>query len=690
MKKINFAFSCIILILSSLAVQSQRTTMYVNGRYLYTAANEKVILRGVNEMYWGLGDRSGAEIIGEIAKTGANSVRIGWITTVGTVTEFDNAINNCINNKMIPVGEMHDATGDFNKVQTCLNFWKRSDVVAVINKHKKWFILNIANEAGDGSVTDDQYKAKYKDAISQLRNAGIEVPLLIDAAEYGNNIEQVIRCWSEIFNSDPIKSVMFSGHTYWNSNHQSRLDNAINSIVSANIPVMFGESPTPTAFDCTTSPYAYFLQKFQQNEIGWQAWSWGKVPNGDCKPANGRSLFDITTDGKFGNWSPNNPWAVDITINSPNSIKNTSIRPASITGLVGNGGSKAEAENGTLTGVTAASSIAGFSGSGYIEGSSLDATGDAFKVTINVSGGTYPLNIRYNGRFGEKYQDVYVNGNYLGSIQFPASGSWATKTISNVNLTAGNNTVEIRKGWGWMDFDYIEAGGSTGGNPTNIKLEAETGSTLTGVATANGIAGYSGSGYTEGSSLDANGDNIKIYPQISTTGSYSLGIRYNGRFGEKYQDVYVNGAFYGYIQFPAFNGWTTKAVGNVNLNAGGNTIELRKNWGWIDVDYFTIGSAAPSSANATIISAIENTPLNNKLITTSIRNNRLFIDATAVLEATERADMRLFDTDGKLVYQWQLTNNQKEWMINKPLHAGVYILQITTKKGKISKKLIAE
>jgi mannan endo-1,4-beta-mannosidase len=689
MKKINLSFACMLFTLFSLfSLQAQRTTMYVNGRYLYTAANEKVVLRGINEMYWGLGDKTGGEIVGDIAKTGANAVRVGWITTLGTVTEFDNAINNCINNKMIPVGEMHDATGDFNKVQTCLDFWKRSDVVAVINKHKKWFVLNIANEAGDGSVTDDEYKAKYKDAIAQLRNAGIEVPLLIDAAEYGNNIEQVIRTWAEIFNSDPLKNVIFSGHTYWNTNHQSRIDNAVSSIVSGNIPVMFAESPTPTAFDCSTSPYAYFLQKFQQNEIGWLACSWGKVPNGDCKPANGRSLFDITTDGKFGNWSPNNPWAVDITINSPNSIKNTSIRPASMTGVVGTGGSKAEAENGILTGVTTSSAIAGFSSSGYVEGSSFDATGDAVKVTINVSGGTYPLNIRYNGRFGEKYQDVYVNGNYLSSIQFPASSSWATKTIANVNLNAGNNTVEIRKSWGWMDIDFIEAGGGTAA--TNIKLEAETGSTLTGVTTASAITGYSGSGYAEGSSLDATGDNIKVYPQMSSAGSYSLGLRYNGRFGEKYQDVYINGAYYGYIQFPAFNGWTTKVVGNVNLNAGGNTIELRKNWGWMDVDYFTVSNATTANANITFSSPIENTQFTNKLIVGSIRNNRLFVDASALLNATERADMRLFDTDGKLVYQSQLTNNQKEWNINKSLHAGVYILQITTKKGKISKKLLAE
>jgi mannan endo-1,4-beta-mannosidase len=697
----KFILAYLIIITSSFLniVLAQRSTMYISGRYLYSAASEKVILRGINEMYWALPDKTGSDIIGEIAKTGSNSVRIGWFANPnvnsGTVADLDNAVNNCIQKKMIPVVELHDATGDFSKVQFCLDYWKRADMVALINKHKKWFILNIANEAG-GTVSDDEYKSKYKDAIQQLRGVGIEVPLLIDGADYGNNVEQIIRCAAEIANSDSQKNTFFSCHSYWNSNHESRLNNAISAIVNNNLPIIFGESPTPTSYNegtpdnpnCKPSPYNYFLQKFNENEIGWLVWSWGKVQNSDCKIPGGRSLFDITTDGKYGNWLPNNRWATDVTINSPFSIQKTSIIPPSFYENVGGGSSKAEAENGANIGVANANSFAGYSGTGYTDGSSFDNNGDAVRVTLNVSSGTYALSIRYNGRYGEKYQDLYVNGNYNSTIQFPFTTNWDTKTIPNISLVSGNNVIEIRKNWGWMDIDYIEAVGTN--INTSVKLEAETGSTLAGVSVANSITGYSGNGYVEGSSLNDNGDFIKVFPQVNSQSNYSLAIRYNGRFGEKYQDIYINNTFYGNVQFPANNGWATKTVGNIFLNTGGNTIELRKSWGWMDVDFFIVSNINTTKNEQVDNNIINEVPTAEKLIIRRTAGNKIFIDATVILDANEIAITRLYNTEGKLLQQWAIHKNQKEWSVNKTLGIGIYIIQIVSKKGNFSKKLIVE
>ncbi|CCH55304.1 putative secreted beta-mannosidase [Fibrisoma limi BUZ 3] len=432
--------------------------MYISGRHLYSQAGEKVVLRGINEMYWGLGDKTGGSIIGEMAKTGANSIRIGWLTSVGTATDLDGAITKCIQNKMIPMVEIHDATGNIDKLQTCLDFWLRSDIKAVMNKHKKWVLLNIANEAGDGTVTDATFKAKYKDAITQLRNAGYEMPFIIDAATWGQNETQIINTWSEIFNHDPKKRVMFSVHTYWTSNQQSRLDYLITQVVNQNIPFIIGEGPQPFGSNCTSAfPYVYAMQKLQQNQIGWLVWSWGSVQNGDCNGGSvGNSGFDITTNGVYGNWQ--NDWGRKVSIEDANSIQKTSVRPPSILGTTSTG-SKLEAETGVLTGVLVGNSIAGYSGSGYVDGASLDGTGDNIKVTANVAqAGTYPLAVRYNGRFGEKYQDIYVNGTLFGYVNFPAINGWATKSVGSIWLNAGNNTIELRKSWGYMDVDYFEIG----------------------------------------------------------------------------------------------------------------------------------------------------------------------------------------------------------------------------------------
>jgi mannan endo-1,4-beta-mannosidase len=687
----------LILCIFGTTLLAQRSTMYVSGRHLYSAASEKVILRGINEMYYALPDKTGSDETNEMAKTGANTVRISWFVefnnSAGAISDLDNAVNNCIQKKMIPIVTLIDATGKFEKLQYCVDFWKRDDVVALVNKHKKWFILNIANEAGN-IVSDDEYKLKYKDVIGQLRNRGIEVPLLIDGAGFGNDVEQIIRCAVEIAGADTKSNTFFSCHTYWNSNHESRLNNAISSIINNNIPIIFGETATPTSYNegtpsnpnCRPSPYNYFLQKFNENEIGWLVWSWGKVENNDCRVPGGRSLFDITTDGKYGNWLPNNPWASDVTINSPYSIQKTSVRPPSFFGNTGNGNNKAEAENGTNTGVTNASSIAGYSGTGYVDGASLDNSGDLIKVVLNVTAGTYQLNVRYNGRFGNKNQDLFVNGNSIGTIEFAASSQWATKTIPNINLNGGNNTIEIRKNWGWMDVDYVEAINSNVN--TNITLEGETGS-LFGVTTSNSISGFSGSGYIEGSSLNDAGDNVKVFPQVNSQGNYALSIRYNGRFGEKYQDVYVNNAFYGAVQFPASNVWATKIVGNITLNAGNNIVELRKNWGWMDVDYFAINNITTSRSTAIVAKNVEPLKEANFLINNTDANT-IFIDVTTIINEKEVALAKLYSTDGKLLQQWTIGSNQQKLNTNEVLTTGIYIMQVTCKKGAFSKKIIVQ
>ncbi|MFW5775407.1 MAG: coagulation factor 5/8 type domain protein, partial [Chitinivibrionales bacterium] len=96
-----------ILLICVVSVRSQDLPGFrVAGRYLYDRCGEKVILRGVNKMtVWT--DING-ESFPEIAKTGANCVRIVW-TTDGAVDKFDDAITTCRENNMIPMVELHDA-----------------------------------------------------------------------------------------------------------------------------------------------------------------------------------------------------------------------------------------------------------------------------------------------------------------------------------------------------------------------------------------------------------------------------------------------------------------------------------------------------------------------------------------------------------------------------------------------------
>jgi mannan endo-1,4-beta-mannosidase len=83
----------------------------VQGRHLYDNQGEQVVLCGVNKMIIWM-DTDGAPSYSEIAKTGANAVRIVW-TTDGLSEQLDNTIYNCRMESMIPMVELHDATGEW-------------------------------------------------------------------------------------------------------------------------------------------------------------------------------------------------------------------------------------------------------------------------------------------------------------------------------------------------------------------------------------------------------------------------------------------------------------------------------------------------------------------------------------------------------------------------------------------------
>ena len=80
-------------------------------------------------------------------------------------------------------------------------------------------------------------------------------------------------------------------------------------------------------YQCDQAPFAYsvLLDEAQTREVGWLVWSWGAVPNNDCK---GMGPFDMTSDGTFGNWT--GKWASDVALDHPHSLKNSSVRPKSI------------------------------------------------------------------------------------------------------------------------------------------------------------------------------------------------------------------------------------------------------------------------------------------------------------------------------------------------------------------------
>ena len=149
---------------------------------------------------------------------------------------------------------------------------------------------------------------------------------------------------------------------------------------------------------------------------------------------------------------------------------------------------KYEAENASLTAVGTASSLSGFSGTGYVSAETFDAAGDKITFTVNAAvAGNYPLIIRFQNSCGvcDKYQNISINGAAPAYTLFHGTtAGWEDLNYGNVSLNTGNNTIEISHSWGYSAIDYITVGVAAG-NPV---IDTQAPSTPTGLVSSSVLA----------------------------------------------------------------------------------------------------------------------------------------------------------------------------------------------------------
>ena len=124
------------------------------------------------------------------------------------------------------------------------DYWTSKDVLDVIKKHEKYLIINIGNEVGDDQVTNDQFRTGYENVVMQMRNAGIHTPFVIDAAEWGKNLDMLVATGQNIINSDPDHNIIFSVHMYWAISEGADaafITNKLMESVNAGLPLIVGE-----------------------------------------------------------------------------------------------------------------------------------------------------------------------------------------------------------------------------------------------------------------------------------------------------------------------------------------------------------------------------------------------------------------------------------------------------------------
>ncbi|ULQ46729.1 cellulase family glycosylhydrolase [Flagellatimonas centrodinii] len=244
--------------------------------YLADVCDERLQLRGVNDQFierYGpafdlFTDDNLMAVTGGQRRAGANAIRIVWYPDGGprdpdadgdrigdvfggSVAALDRRIQSVVDHGMVPILDIHDYTGadltgaddDTDDPSDPLNrtvrWLLREDVRALLDRHAAYLLLNLLNEAGTcylqtpedsdpffNNCTEAErfrFRDAYRDALSQLRAAGLRLPVIIDAPDFGQSLEVLRRVGPALMAGDDIDAdtagaqpnLMFSAHPYW-------------------------------------------------------------------------------------------------------------------------------------------------------------------------------------------------------------------------------------------------------------------------------------------------------------------------------------------------------------------------------------------------------------------------------------------------------------------------------------------
>ncbi len=284
--KINKGFragTLLFLLLLGFACGQHRDTALhagftTQGATLLDASGNPFVLRGINVPHAWHPVRS-FDALKEIAGHNINCIRIVWESHL-PVKELETIVKKCIQLHMIPMVELHDATGSpsDSTLQELTRYFTTDEAKALYRKYGSYLLVNIANEWGDNHTPGEYWRDAYKKSISMLRNAGYTSTLVIDAPGWGQNSTPVLQYGNELMEFDPAHNLLFSVHMYRSWNEEEKIRNDLEKAVEKALPVIVGEfgynyQNGNNNLSCKVNPEAV-MQVCHELNIGYLAWSW--------------------------------------------------------------------------------------------------------------------------------------------------------------------------------------------------------------------------------------------------------------------------------------------------------------------------------------------------------------------------------------------------------------------------------
>ncbi|MBA2813103.1 cellulase family glycosylhydrolase [Streptomyces sp. KM273126] len=258
--------------------QAAATGLHItNGRLVEGNGND-FVMRGVNHAHTWYPNQT--QSLADVKALGANTVRVvladGHRWTANSASDVANVISQCKANRLICVLEVHDTTGygedaAAGTLDQAAEYW--IGLKSVLAGQENYVVINIGNEPW-GNTNPEGWTDPTIAAIKKLRNAGFEHTIMVDAPNWGQDWQGVMRANAQsVHAADTTGNLIFSIHMYSVYDTAAEITDYLNAFVNAKLPILIGEFGGP-ADQWGDPDEDTMMAAAQQLRLGYLAWSW--------------------------------------------------------------------------------------------------------------------------------------------------------------------------------------------------------------------------------------------------------------------------------------------------------------------------------------------------------------------------------------------------------------------------------
>ncbi|MBO4273470.1 glycoside hydrolase family 5 protein, partial [Microbispora triticiradicis] len=252
------------------------TGLHVSGTKIVEADGNNFVMRGTSHAHTWYASQTSS--FANIKSLGANTVRVvlsGGRWTANSASDVANVISLCKQNRLICVLENHDTTGYAEQsgaytLDQAVDYWV--GLKSVLTGQENYVVINIGNEPY-GNNNPSAWTAATKNAIIRMRAAGFQHLLMVDAPNWGQDWQFVMRDnAASVFASDTQKNTVFSIHMYGVFDTAAEITGYLQAFQTANLPLVIGEFGNMHSDGDPDEDT--IMSQAQSRGIGYLGWSW--------------------------------------------------------------------------------------------------------------------------------------------------------------------------------------------------------------------------------------------------------------------------------------------------------------------------------------------------------------------------------------------------------------------------------